>query len=110
MHASRNCFRKNKKAFVWIFDPLCWLKAALLLLAFSFCCPIVHGTENETRKPFAEWANLPEPSRLTVRLWYMEGEAYHVWYGRQRQDITVHKHGEDYGIDPMQGMILLDYG
>ncbi|HUR46313.1 MAG TPA: transporter [Candidatus Saccharimonadales bacterium] len=80
------------------------------LLVITLFASLVHGTENATRKPFAEWANLPEPNQLTVRLWYMEGEAYHVWYGRQRQDITVHKHGEDYGIDPMQGMILLEYG
>ena len=71
---------------------------------------MLHGTENASRKPFAEWANVPNPGQLTVRLWYLEGEAYHVWYGRQRQDITLNKHGEDYGIDPMQGMILLEYG
>jgi hypothetical protein len=91
-------------------NSLRWLRTVSLLFLLGSCCQILQGTENETRKPFAEWALLPIPKELTVRLWYMEGEAYHVWYGRQRQDITVHKRGEDYGIDPMQGMILLEYG
>jgi hypothetical protein len=110
MHASRSCFRQTKEGSVLRFNHVRQLRATSVLFIFAFCCPIIHATENETRKPFAEWANLPDIHQLTVRLWYMEGEAYHVWYGRRRQDITVHKQGEDYGIDPMQGMILLDYG
>jgi hypothetical protein len=86
------------------------LGATIFGLILLSCWDAAFGTENETRKPFAEWALLPVPKQFTIRLWYMEGEAYHVWYGRQRQDITVHKQGEDYGIDPMQGMVLMEYG
>lgn len=68
------------------------------------------GSETVPRKPFAEWAEVPAPGEFKLRIWYMEGEAYHVWYGRQRQNITIHKQGEDYGIDPMHGILAMEYG
>src|SRR5437763_573370 len=69
------------------------------------------ASENAPRKPFAEWADVPAPNQFTMRLWYMESEAYHIWsHGNERHDITVHKDGEDYGIDGTQGIIAMEYG
>lgn len=84
--------------------------ALVCLAALSLLAPPLFATENAPRKPFAEWADVPAHKQFIIRLWYQEAEAYHIWAGRSRRDITVEKDGEDYGIDRMQGVILMEYG
>jgi hypothetical protein len=81
--------------------------AAALTLVAAF--PAL-ATENAVRKPFGEWADVPQPGQINLRLWYSEGEAYHIWSHNRRADVTVHRGGEDYGIDPMQGVAMMEYG
>ena len=82
--------------------------AVSLLLALG--APL-QATENAFRKPFAEWADVPDPQQFTVRLFYEESEAYHIWAGgNERHEITVHKDHEEYGIDRTQGIIAMEYG
>lgn len=71
---------------------------------------IVGAVENAPRRPFAQWANLPEPGQFVISPWYMESEAYHMWRGEARENINVIRRGEDYGVDVMQGVIGLQYG
>jgi hypothetical protein len=68
------------------------------------------GAENTPRRPFAEWAEVPQAGQFVVGAWYQESEAYHIWAGNQRSDITVRKDGESYGIDRNQGIISVQYG
>lgn len=70
----------------------------------------VGAVENAPRRPFAQWANLPEPGQFVISPWYMESEAYHMWRGQARENINVIRRGEDYGVDAMQGVIGLQYG
>ncbi|MBI5384003.1 MAG: hypothetical protein HZA90_04880 [Verrucomicrobia bacterium] len=83
--------------------------AGIAALSLATTLPLA-ATENAPRKPFAEWADLPLPKQFILRLAYTEGESYHIWDGNQRHNINVNKNGEDYGIDPMQGNILMEYG
>jgi hypothetical protein len=87
-----------------------WAQAALPATCVLLSLFQASASETLPRKPFAEWANLPAEKEFTLRLWYIEAEAYHVWYGRDRRNITVRKQGEDYGIDPMYGIIAMEYG
>jgi hypothetical protein len=69
------------------------------------------ATENVPRPPFAQWADVPELGQLVVGALFQQSEAYYVWEGHQRHNITVHPpDGENYGIDIRQGYIMLDYG
>jgi hypothetical protein len=68
------------------------------------------ASENVPHRPFAQWADLPEPGQFVVGLVYEESEGYHIWAGRNYQDITVHSGGENYGIDINQGYFALQYG
>jgi hypothetical protein len=70
------------------------------------------ASENEPRRPFAEWAEVPREGQLVWGTLYEQSEAYHVWQqGNHRSDITVHvPEGESYGIDIRQGYFTLDYG
>jgi hypothetical protein len=68
------------------------------------------ASETLPRKPFAEWADVPAERQFNIRFSYVEGEAYHVWYGREQKNISVKKQGEEYGIDPMYGVIAMEYG
>jgi len=80
---------------------------ALMALGLA---PLLRASENVPRKPFAEWANMPDQGQFSVRLWYQEAEGYHIWAPRDRHNITVHAHDESYGIDRTQGLILMEYG
>ena len=69
------------------------------------------ATENTPRPPFAQWADVPSLGQLVVGGYYEQSEAYYVWQGHQRQNITIHaSDGEPYGIDIRQGYLTLDYG
>ena len=48
--------------------------AALLALAQNLV-----ASEDEPRRPFAEWADLPQPGQLIFGTLYEQSEAYHVW-------------------------------
>jgi hypothetical protein len=81
------------------------------LLALALACSLAaRATENVPHRPFAQWADLPEPGQLVVGLVYEESEAYHIWADRTPHDITVHAGGEKYGIDINQGYVALQYG
>lgn len=69
----------------------------------------VNALENVPRKPFAQWADVPQPGEWVVSPWYMESEAYHIWRGNQMENIT-YRNPEHYGIDLMQGMLSVEYG
>ncbi len=84
-----------------------WAMAAVMVLAGVL--PVA-AAENVPRKPFAQWANLPAAGQFVVTPWYMEAEAYRIWRGEKRENITVHLDDEPYGIDYMQGVIALEYG
>jgi hypothetical protein len=88
-----------------------WLRTSLavcVLGALTFQRAL--ASENVPHRPFAQLADLPEPGQFVVGLVYEESEAYHIWAGRNYQDITVHSGGENYGIDINQGYFALQYG
>ena len=69
------------------------------------------ASENVPRRPFAQWADIPNKDQLVFGILYEQSEAYHVWEDRNQQNITIHaNNGESYGIDIRQGFITLDYG
>jgi hypothetical protein len=72
---------------------------------------IILATENTPRPPFAQWADVPAIGQLIAGGYYEQSEAYYVWQGHQRHNITIHaSDGEPYGIDVRQGYLTLDYG
>ncbi|HWV98351.1 MAG TPA: hypothetical protein VNZ64_01540 [Candidatus Acidoferrum sp.] len=80
---------------------LCLLAAASALLA----------SENAPRRPFAQWADVPPPGQLVAGAFYEQSEAYYIWAGNTRHNITLKTpDGESYGIDIRQGYFTLDYG
>jgi hypothetical protein len=81
-----------------------------LILGCGVLSPALMATENAPRQPFAQWADVPEPKEFDLTLWYSESEAYHLWTGNQRQNANDSHTGEDYGIDKMNGFIMMDYG
>lgn len=81
-----------------------------LLLALSVV-PFVRAGEDEPRRPFAEWADLPAPGQLIFGTLYEQSEAYHVWeQGNNRMPANTRVDGENYGIDVRQGYFTLNYG
>jgi hypothetical protein len=69
------------------------------------------ASEDAPRRPFAEWAEVPDEAQLVFGTLYEQSEAYYVWAANQRHNITVHaSDGESYGIDIRQGYFTLDYG
>src|SRR5579859_3820189 len=100
---------RNRRLIGSCFVSLC--RAALLfILLSSQVSQNVSASENVPHLPFAEGANVPEKGQLVVGLVYEESEAYHVWAGGQRHNITWHADGESYGIDINQGYLALQYG
>jgi hypothetical protein len=85
------------------------LQLAAWLSALA-CGPGLLASENAPRRPFAQWASLPAPGQLIAGVTYEESEAYYVWAGNRRTDITWKAGGESYGIDVTQGYLTLDYG
>jgi hypothetical protein len=72
--------------------------------------PGLMASENVPHRPYAQWADLPEPGQLVAGLVYQESEAYHIWADRDYRNVTVHSGGESYGIDINQGYVALQYG
>src|ERR1041384_1382429 len=93
-------FRKGKIARL----SLC------ILLAGNFSQALL-ASENAPRAPYAQWADVPALGQLVVGALYEQSEAYYVWEGHERHNITVHsQNGESYGIDIRQGYLSFDYG
>jgi hypothetical protein len=68
------------------------------------------ASEDEPRRPFAQWADLPEPGQLIFGAFYEQSEAYHLWEGNDRMPVNYRTGGENYGIDVRQGYFTFDYG
>jgi len=67
--------------------------------------------ENEPRRPFAQWADLPQPGQWLFGTFYEQSEAYHIWQqGNNRVAVNTRVDGENYGVDVRQGYFTLDYG
>jgi hypothetical protein len=79
--------------------------AALLAVAQNLV-----ASEDEPRRPFAQWADLPEPGQLLFGTFYEQSEAYHIWVGNNRMPVNYRTGGENYGIDVRQGYFTFDYG
>ena len=79
----------------------------LLTMAFAATLP---ASENVPHRPFAYWANVPEPGQFIFGLVYDESEAYHIWAANKYNNVTVKSGGESYGIDINQGYVALQYG
>src|SRR6266704_1063315 len=94
---------------------MCWgkkrpalIKSAILLLVGL--AATVRASENVPHRPFAMWADVPEPGQFVLGAVYEESEAYHIYAGRTYHNITVRDRGEEYGIDINQGYLSLQYG
>src|SRR5271157_2756497 len=86
------------------------LLAAGLFLALALAQPTL-AAEDTPRRPFAQWANLPAEGQLIIGALYEQSEAYYIWAGSQRHNITIPANqGESYGIDVRQGYFTFDYG
>jgi hypothetical protein len=68
------------------------------------------ASENAPHRPFAMWADVPNPGQFVVGIVYEESEAYHIWAGHTIHNVTVKAAGEEYGIDINQGYVALQYG
>ena len=80
--------------------------AVLLALAQSLV-----ASEDEPRRPFAQWADLPQPGQLIFGTLYEQSEAYHVWeQGNVRMNANYRTDDQNYGIDVRQGYFTFDYG
>ncbi len=81
------------------------------MVALAAAARIATAAEDLPRRPFAQWADVPDQGQLVWGTLYEQSEAYYIWAGNQRHDITVHaNNGESYGIDVRQGYFTLDYG
>jgi len=73
--------------------------------------PMVLASENVPHRPYAQWADVPEPGQFVFGMVYEESEAYHIWASGKQYNITVKPpDGESYGIDINQGYFALQYG
>jgi hypothetical protein len=69
------------------------------------------ASEDEPRRPFAQWADVPQAGQLLFGTLYEQSEAYHVWeHGNHRSVVNTPVDGENYGIDVRQGYFTIDYG
>jgi hypothetical protein len=85
-------------------------KVAGLATLLAAAVPVLRASENVPHRPFAYWADIPEPGQFIGGLVYEESEAYRIWTGGHMHTITVHASGESYGIDINQGYLALQYG
>ncbi len=85
-----------------------------LVLILIYSCLIgmnARAGEDEPRRPFAQWADVPACGQLVFGTFYEQSEAYHVWeQGNNRVSVNFRSGGENYGIDVRQGYFTLDYG
>jgi hypothetical protein len=70
----------------------------------------LQANENLVRRPYAEWANLPEQGQFVISPFFGMSEAYHAWEGSTSKSIQVEVDREDYGVDVIQGSVLVEYG
>ncbi len=68
------------------------------------------ASENVPHRPYAMWADLPDPGQFIFGMVYQESEAYKIWANRNPYNITYHTGGESYGIDINQGYLAFQYG
>jgi hypothetical protein len=88
----------------------CILKLAGLAALLALAQNLMAG-EDEPRRPFAQWADLPVPGELLFGTFYEQSEAYHVWeMGNVRMPANYRTDDENYGIDVRQGYFTFDYG
>lgn len=94
-----------------------FMKKSILMIAglvTSLLLALAHSlmaSEDEPRRPFAQWADLPEPGQLLFGTFYEQSEAYHFWQqGNDRMNANIRIGGENYGIDVRQGYFTFDYG
>ena len=86
------------------------LKIASLAMSLALAQNLWAG-EDEPRRPFAQWADLPAPGQLLFGTFYEQSEAYHVWeQGNNRMPANYRTDDENYGIDVRQGYFTFDYG
>ncbi len=86
-------------------------RVKLLVIFLLAAIARAQAGEDEPRRPFAQWALLPDPGQLVFGTFYEQSEAYHVWeQGNHRISINTRVDGENYGIDVRQGYFTLDYG
>jgi hypothetical protein len=79
--------------------------------ALGLAVSLSQAGENEPRRPFAQWAEVPGQGQLLFGILYEQSEAYHIWQqGNNRVDVNHRAGGENYGIDVRQGYFSLDYG
>src|SRR5580700_3820635 len=84
--------------------------AAGIMAAVLIARPLL-ASEDEPRRPFAQWADVPEEGQLVFGTFYEQSEAYHVWeQGNNRMVVNYRTGGENYGVDVRQGYFTLDYG
>jgi hypothetical protein len=84
---------------------------ALWMLCLALCTGSAWASEDAPRRPFAQWADVPAQGQLIWGTLYEQSEAYYIWAGTTRHNITLKAlDGESYGIDIRQGYITLDYG
>jgi hypothetical protein len=85
-------------------------RAIVVACVFGASLVGMHASENVPHAPYGQWADLPDPGQLVVRLTYQESEAYHFWAGSKRHAVDYVDDGENYGIDINQGYVTLQYG
>ena len=77
----------------------------------ALLAPTALASENVPHRPFAYWADVPQPGQFIFGLVYEESEAYHIWAQGHQYNTTVRpSDGESYGIDINQGYLALQYG
>jgi hypothetical protein len=86
------------------------LAALAGLLTATALAPTALATDNVPARPFAYWADLPEPGQFITGFVYQESSSYHIWAGGQYHNVTWPANGESYGIDMNQGYVALQYG
>jgi len=87
-----------------------WFGVAVLFLAAALPWG-ASASENAPRRPFAQWADVPERGQFVWGTLYEQSESYYIWEGLTRHNITLKaQDGESYGIDIRQGYFTLDYG
>src|SRR5437588_11491846 len=87
---------------------LSWVSSVLIFLAVGSA---LMASEDAPMRPFAQLADVPGQGKWVVGALYEQSEAYYVWAGNRRANITVHTpDGETYGIDIRQGYLTVDYG